>query len=329
MKKGIFSLFSMLVLGFSAIGQQEQQHTQFMYVLQAFNPGAAGSMGAATATVLYRNQWQGIEGAPQTMGVLAQGVALNGRVGWGANALRRTVGISDRYTLDGQYSYRVELGRGFLSGGLQVSVRHFRNNFLDDRLKGSTDISQDMALPQDQMSRTVPNFGAGVFYHGQRWYAGISVPRLVSNNIDHAQLGVISRETSHFYAMGGMDFPLGEELSVRPQVLLKYVAGAPFDADINATLTAKKKFRAGVTYRTGSGETSKFGESLDFLLGMQAHGRLFVGLSYDLGLSKLRSYNNGSFEAIVRVALRPVSEEGEVLNPRDFTGGKQSAVLKF
>ena len=67
-----------------------------------------------------------------------------------------------------------------------------------------------------------------------RFYFGFSVPRLLENNIDLADSGdVISREVRHVFFMGGLTIPLGEKVDLQPQVLLKYVGGAPFDGDVN------------------------------------------------------------------------------------------------
>ena len=46
--------------------QQDGQFSQYMFNTLAFNPAYAGSAEILNATALYRAQWVGFDGAPQT-----------------------------------------------------------------------------------------------------------------------------------------------------------------------------------------------------------------------------------------------------------------------
>ncbi len=232
--------------------QQEPMYTQFMFAKMLYNPGYAGSFESPTLLAVYRNQWMGMEGAPKTMALSYNQPLLNNRVGLGANIVRNSVGINRTLTVDIAYAYRIALRRGYLGVGLQASMRHLFQDWTDSRLVTTQPITVDGAVPGDAKSKLLPNFGFGVFYTGPKWFAGFAAPRLVSNNIDFAESGgVLSREKQHLNAMAGVSFDLGEELELTPQVLLKYVNGAPFDADINVMGSYKRKFHLGATYRTG------------------------------------------------------------------------------
>ena len=50
----------------SVFGQQDAQYTQYMYNTVSVNPGYAGSRGHLSIAALYRNQWVGLDGAPET-----------------------------------------------------------------------------------------------------------------------------------------------------------------------------------------------------------------------------------------------------------------------
>lgn len=297
-----------------AVAQQEPQYTQFMFNKLAYNPAYAGSFESPTLTAIYRNQWMGLEGAPETQILSYNQRAAGGRIGVGGNLMRNTIGISRSITLDVPYAYRIPLRRGHLSAGLQFNLRHFYQNWADERLNASQKF--DNAIPTDPQSKLLVNFGVGVFYSGYKWYAGVAVPRIKDNNIDFADLdGVLSREVQHFNAMAGITFDVHEDIRLTPQMLLKYVPQAPFDADINLSAMVKQKFYGGVTYRAG-GDTNGAGESVDVLAGMQATENLFFCLSYDVGLTRLRKYNNGSLEATLRWWFNPPAPEGtEIEDP--------------
>ena len=311
------SLFFLLLNAPSIFAQQEEQFTQFMYYKQGLNPAYVGSEEALSITGMSRNQWLGIDGAPQTQLLSIMAPILNQRIGVGANILRQTIGVTDMYTLDGMYAYRIKVPRGFLGIGIQASVRLFRVDFSD--LQGTQPLTQDEAVPMGIQSKFLPNFGAGIYYDARNFYVGFSAPRLLRNNIDLASNdGVIAREVTHAYMMTGGNIKLSEQLQLQPQFLLKYVSGAPFDADVNFNLLIAEKFTTGLSYRIGGSKESGIGEAISLLLGIQLSDNILLGVSYDATVSELRKYNSGTIEGIVRYRVGGKSEDEEVDNPRFF-----------
>ena len=64
MKKIIFILL-LCLLSKQSFGQQDPQYTQYMYNMNIINPAYAGSSDATSIGILYRDQWEGVEGAPK------------------------------------------------------------------------------------------------------------------------------------------------------------------------------------------------------------------------------------------------------------------------
>ncbi len=309
--------FSFLLCLPSLWSQQEAQFTQFMHYRQGLNPGYVGSEENINIMAMSRNQWLGLEGAPQTQLISVTAPILNQRIGVGGNILRQTIGVTDFYTLDGMYSYRLKVPRGFLGIGLQASIRLLQADFTS--LRGTQPITQDEAIPQGIQSKFVPNFGLGVYYHSRNFYLGFSIPRLLTTNIDLSDdSGVIAKEVNHAYMMTGTTIKLGETLSLQPQFLLKYVPGAPFDADINVNLLIGEKFSTGISYRLGGSIERGIGEAASMLVGVQLSKSMFLGLSYDATLSELRNYNSGTIEGLVIYRIGAKDKEEEVDNPRFF-----------
>jgi type IX secretion system PorP/SprF family membrane protein len=298
--------------------QQEPLFTQFMFNKMALNPGYAGSFESPEISAVYRNQWMGLEGAPNTQVISYHQPLLNNRVGIGGNLGRSSIGISRTLTLDANYAYRIALRRGYLGLGLQASIRHLYQNWNDPRLITTDNASTDQAIPDEPLTKILPNLGFGAYYTGTNWYVGLAVPRLLTNNIDFADAGgVLSREVQHVNLMSGITFEFGEDakdFDFTPQVLLKYVPNAPFDAELNLSVLALQKFHTGLTYRSG-GEKGGYGESIGAMVGLQATEKLFFCLSYDIGLTRLRRYNNGSAEATLRYWINP-PEGTIVVDPR-------------
>ncbi len=304
--KKIFTLSICLLFAWAAFGQQEDQFTQFMYQKQLFNPGYAGSENQAMATALVRNQWLGFEGAPQTQLATFNTPLFNNKVGVGANIYRQTIGLTDRYAADAIYAYRFNLGRGVMSAGLQASVRLIQTNF--NSARPVEPITEDGAIPMGVQSKFNPNFGAGLYYRHQdgQFYVGFSVPYMLQNDINLAGNtgGVISKEIRHIYAMGGGRFEVSDQIEIQPNVLLKYVAGAPFDADVNVTGVFMDRFSAGISYRIGGPKASGIGESVAMLLGVDATDKITIGLSYDYSISQFNDFNNGTIEGVIRFRFK-------------------------
>jgi len=310
------TLFILLLNSWLLLAQQQQQHTQFMYNKLGLNAGYAGSGDASCLTGIYRNQWIGLEGAPNTQTLAFDLPLLNKRIGAGLNLTRNSISISERWTLDGIYAYRIKLGQGRLGMGLRASVRYFSMNYADPRLSATQGIAGDNGIPFGAQNKYLPNFGAGIYYSSRKFYAGVSVPRILTNSLEfrNENNNGLSKEVLHFYAMGGLNIDLTDELRLIPQLLLKYAVGAPFDFEVNVMAQLNEKYTGALTYRGGG---SGLGASIDIMLGMQLTEALLFGLSYDLALSEIKTYNSGSLEAVVRFCF-DVAEGNDVLNPRFF-----------
>lgn len=292
-----------------ASAQQEQMYTQFMYNKLAWNPAYAGSFASPTLTAVYRNQFIGLDGAPKTA-ALSFNMPYNGeRLAFGVNLVQHSIAITRMLEIDLlPLTGIIPMRYGTLSVGLQVSIRQFSQNWGDKRIE-VIQPSGDNSIPTEDNTKIIVTPGAGIFYKSDNWYVGAALPRVIHSNIDFSQSFAkpkdISREVWHFNVMGGYTFTPNDHLAITPQTLLKYAQGAPFQADINMTLLLNNKFSGGATYRTGGGETSAAGESIDFLLGLQATEKLFFCISYDLGLTPLRRSHHGSAELTARYWFNP------------------------
>lgn len=316
MKKAILILIA--VFGaLSAYSQQERQYTQFMYNKLSFNPGYAGSYDAACLTGIYRNQWMGLEGAPTSIS-LSFDMPLNGdKVGIGLNLHSNKIGITNTLWADGAYAYRIPVGKGTVGIGVQASIRYFSNNYADDRLVGTQDLTGDQSIPDGRQSKYLPNFGAGIYYSTEKFYFGFSAPRMLKNDIDFStnnpKEGI---EVQHLYGMTGILLPIANNIQLQPQLLVKFASNSPIDADLNLNLIFSKKFTVGASYRFG-GDDDSVGESIDFLASAYIRDNIMFGLAYDVTLSGLKDYNNGSLEAVVRYCFKKSIDE-EIINPRFF-----------
>jgi type IX secretion system PorP/SprF family membrane protein len=306
-----------VLLFFSVVlcAQQDAQYTQFMYNKLGFNPAVAGSPESTLFQVAARQQWLGLDEAPSSQVATFNTPLTAAGTGVGARLSRVTIGLEQQYNVEGSYAYRFAIGRGTRLGiGLSASARYFNIDYPNARPTQGGGI--DVAIPGATESKIVPNFGAGLYVDGPNYYVGLSLPRLLESNIDLGdETTIISREARHYYFMGGIKFALSEKLAIEPQMLAKFVNGAPFDADFNVTAHIGQNLFTGVSYRLGG---NGGGESASVLAGLYLSEKLSMCMAYDLGLSDLKSSQNGSIELVLAYSLGGRSAAGTVVDPRNL-----------
>lgn len=315
MKKSLL-LFIFAVAGWSLQAQQEAHFTQFMYNKLYLNPAYCGARGVPSITGIYRSQWVGFEGAPQSILASFNGPFLSKRVGVGATISHVKIGLQRDFQASLAYSYDMVAQEGVsLRVGLSGSLRSLGMAY-NEAEPGQTG---DLSLEDHRITDFYGNVGAGIYGTiMEKYYFGISVPHLYSNviGITNGNALVLAKESQHFYGMAGAIVPISEDINLMPSVLLKYVKNAPFDADINVNLDIHKKFTAGISYRLG-GDGS--GDSVDLLAFWQTHPQFGIGAAYDFSLSSLKDYSAGSFEVLVQYDLKQVkSGKKKMSNPRFF-----------
>jgi type IX secretion system PorP/SprF family membrane protein len=139
---------------------------------------------------------------------------------------------------------------------------------------------------------TVPYLGLGMLYYSPKFYVGLSSPRIVSFESQVAPRTKISR--AHYYMYGGTRIKLQDDLELRPAILAKYQAQAPFEVDLAMDCWFKNIIGFGLGYRTG--------DAVNFMIKTQMK-KMYLGYSYDMNTSHLRSFNAGSHEIFLGLKL--------------------------
>ena len=299
------------------IGQQQQMYTQFMYNKMGLNPAFAGNETYLSATLMYRDQWNGFPGAPKAQVLSINLPRLGKRIGLGVNFERQSIGITEKITYEAMYAYKFFLGDGTLSMGMNVSGRKYIQDYTDSRLFAIQDITLDPSIPQTVQSRNLFNAGFGVYFNTNKFYMGASLPRMIRSDIDFDANNLFSTEVRHLFLMTGGTFIVNNDVRLTPQVMFRAAENTPWGLDLNFSSTWKDKYSAGITYRTG-GARGDLGESIDLIVGMQLSDRMMLGFAYDITLSIIRVIDNGSMEMILGYNFIPKKIKTIVVNPRYF-----------
>lgn len=287
MKKLIILIITLT--GLSSVAQQDIMVSQYMFNGMFLNPAYAGSHKYISSTLLHRTQWVNFAGAPRTALLAVDGEIKGKNMGLGLVVSNDRIGAAEQTDISANYAYMLKLGEGKLAFGIRAGV----SNFI---LRGSKLTYWDDNDDVFTGKRTVwlPKFGTGVYYHTEKWYAGLIVPTLLAYDPSRS-FGFDVNEASflrrHYYLNGGYVFKLNETFKLKPSTLIKYEPSAPVQADINLNLLYKDMVWVGGSYRTG--------DAVTFMVEYQTNFRFRVGYAYDMTLSNLRKYNRGSHEIMI------------------------------
>ncbi|MBE9491088.1 MAG: type IX secretion system membrane protein PorP/SprF [Bacteroidetes bacterium] len=271
--------------------QQDSQFTQYMYNTETINPAYAGTRGIPNFTGIYRNQWVGIDGAPETFNFTAN-TLLREQIGLGFNVVQDKIGPSDESTLTIDFSYILRLTDNFnLSFGLKGGINLLNVDFTRLNIYNPTD-------PEFQYNidhRLTPIIGTGIYIYNDISYFGISVPNLLeTTHFDSVTVSNAS-EKPNFYVIGGYVFNLNSNIKFKPALLGKFISGAPTSIDASANFLFNKKFTLGAAYRLDA--------AVSALAGFQISDQIMVGYTYDFDTTKLGNYNSGSHEIFLRFEI--------------------------
>ncbi|AIZ43443.1 MULTISPECIES: PorP/SprF family type IX secretion system membrane protein [Cellulophaga] len=290
--------------------QQDAQYTQYMYNTISVNPAYAGSRGVLSIAALHRSQWVGLDGAPTTQ-TLNLHTPVSRRVGLGLSIVNDEIGNGtnqDTY-FDAAFSYTIPTSEeGKLSFGLKAGGHFLNIDFSKLRNYGA-----ESNLPNVD-NKFSPNFGAGVYYHTDKFYSGLSVPNfLQTEHFDSAgtnSSSFLAEERLNIYFITGYVFDLNPNLKFKPAGLVKAVKGAPLQIDVSANFLINDKFSVGAAYRWDA--------AVSLLAGFQISEQLMLGLAYDKETTDLGAtrFNDGSFEVFLRYEF--LTRYKKVITPRFF-----------
>lgn len=298
----------MMVLFLSvATAQNEGQYTHFMFNQLSYNPAYTGSSGALSFSLLYNNQWMGLDLQAPTATVQA-GVTptnilasfdmpvtwLHGGLGLTFNS--EQIGYHNNTTINLDYAFRIYWGRGNLAAGVEMNLYNF--SFDTKNLVGISDLTGDPVNPIGQAGDPVVNgqmvsefmvdVSTGLYYQvPSEYYVGLSVKNLLASHSD--QLAFSNART--LYLIGGYEytFPYNPAFKLKPSLMAKTANFSTVQAEAALLLDYENFFWAGLGYRLADAFTFLAGVNWNFA----NLNWLRVGVAYDLTTSTLGGFKSG------------------------------------
>ncbi len=293
MKKAFLYFVFIVFANFTYMqAQQDPQYTQYMYNMSVINPAyTTNNTSLINFGTLYRSQWASAVGGPKTLTFFAH-AALSEKIETGISFISDDIGdgVLKENNIYADFAYSLKLNdESRLALGLKAGITTFATNFNGFQYP---ELQNDFAFNDNQNS-TFPNVGVGAFYHRDKFYAGLSVPNLLSSTHLENQNGVSTKgsENMHFFATAGYVYELNSSIKLKPSMLAKMVKGSPisFDASLNALIN--NSFEIGASYRLDDSVNAMF--NMKILPGLRA------GYAYDYTLTNLSDFSSGSHEIFI------------------------------
>lgn len=296
--KHTYKLLAMFVLGILSSGllkAQDPEFTQFYANPLYLNPALAGNRICPRVNISYRAQWPGIYGTYSTIGASVDRLAykvkggvglmiMNDRAGQGT---LNTTGIGLIYAPHVTISPRTWISAAIQVGYWQKTLNWSKLNFgdqIDPRL-GNIYTTSEVAGDQ-----SVGNFdlAAGLVFNSEHFYAGAAIHHILEPN--ESFMGGTSILPRKYTLHAGGIIPLSkgryeDESYISPNVL--YQKQGDFQ-QLNLGMYVKKGSIVGGLWYRGA-------DSFIVLLGVEA-GKLRLGYSYDVTVSKLTNASAGAHE---------------------------------
>lgn len=288
--KNYLLIFSALCFSISiSYGQQNKLLTHFIFDKMSINPGATGvGMPAqACGTMIYRNQWDKFNGAPNS--VLANAEANMSQYfpsAVGISFYHDAIGFARQNNVTANYSYHLPLSTGTLGIGVGLGLVSYG---MSPTWVTPDNNPNDGSLPP-AVSEATFDANFGLYYTSvDGWYAGLS-----STHLPAMELTQLNFNTArHYFAMGGYLYEKAfdiDQLDLEANVLMRTDL-VTFSSDINVRAIWDDQFYGGLTFRPN--------DAIGIMAGMN-YDKFTFGYSYDITVNRISSISTGSHELFVK-----------------------------
>ncbi len=285
--KSLVALVSLLIFTHTAFGQIESMYSMYRFNPQIITPAHAGSTETSEATLMSRQQWLGIEGAPKTL-VFSGNFKFKQQSGLGVNAMLDQAGPLKITTISGDYAYHTKLSEDWtFSGGIRAGLANLNLDFTGLALS-QTD---DALFATNRSSGLKLNTGWGIrIQKNDGFFVSVSQPRLLKYN-----LGSGFKDVAYFYTMVGTKFKASNQLTFYPSVMFRTAVDAPISWDANLMANLSGKLDVGINYRHQ--------DSWGIRAGLQATKKIYLGYVFELPTSQLSRVGVQSHEIALRYSF--------------------------
>lgn len=306
MRKLLFLLLYVVFTLQTSQAGQDPLYSQFMTNPYLINPALTGTYQYYQIIANNRLQWVGVADAPLTNTISMYGPMVEQPMGVGGYIMQDRWGPESTISLSGTYAYNYAIAEDLkISMGLMLG-------FYQHKIDGSTlrlNEPDRYFIPGEIYQNYKPDASVGAYLYSSIYHVGLSVTNLFGNKLqfdDNTDIVVDTNSTErslasqmkqHFYLHGGYKYFINHEFAVEPTLVFRKVGATPLQLDINTRVWYGKrswdgnKIWGGLSYRTK--------DALNVMIGFVYQRKIEIGYSYDVAVSRTRTYHSGSHELMI------------------------------
>lgn len=207
------------------------------------NPAYAGLNNNFNAMLGYRTQWVGLEGKPTTVNVSAHSSLMDNKLGVGMLIVQDRIGNISNTETNFTVSYKLKFKEQVFSFGMQAGLQNYRTDFSELNI---FDPGDNAFIGGERGTRV--NIGAGAILKSEKYFIGLSVPRLMPSTFENGGQE-FELYNQHYYLAGSYVHYLTSKIRLKPSLLLRGVKGAPASVDLAFNLNLNAIHTAGLFTR--------------------------------------------------------------------------------
>lgn len=239
--RNVFLTNLLLCCSFQLNAQWDSPIIQYWEVIGYYNPSYIGINNNINTTAVYSHQLAGIEGAPHSTVFTADMpfMLLNKRHGAGITAHSENIGSLRNTLLSAQYSFKQQIGTGFLNIGLQAGIYNINYDAGALILITDPDNNNLKKIRVNSTKKQTADLSAGISWTGKKLHIGLSSIHInqpgfyvssslnntnnSTNNLPNYSLksdSIKSQIPRTFNFFAGYNIPIFYSLEIQPMVLL-------------------------------------------------------------------------------------------------------------
>lgn len=293
-------------MGLELSAQQLPLYSQYIENGFLLNPAMAGSRRYSPVRLSIRQQWTGIDGAPQTQALsyntnLGEGCATcpvtgnpfgyrnnNAGVGVGGYLFNDKVGAVSRSGIEFSYAYHLRLTpKGMGTSGTKLSFG-LGGLFYQYCFDGTDIPINDPKYTGTKETAYVPDANFGVYLYNDNYFVGVSMAHLFESSVRMGD-NIVDDDLMkrHLYLMAGYTFHVSDFVDFEPSVMLRRTMDSDNYLDFSSKLYVHNYWIA-LSYRSNEQFVGMLGLNFD---------RYYLGYAYDYYSDNLVADNsNGTHE---------------------------------
>ncbi|WP_010518185.1 PorP/SprF family type IX secretion system membrane protein [Croceivirga radicis] len=241
------------------------------------NPAYSGSFNGTEAVLSNSGFGSEIQNTPKNLSFSFTAPLQQGKMGLGAAVISDEIGVTKATQGFAAFSYKLFFDwkknrpywqvfeRTVLSFGVTAGVLSYNEDLLSLQIQNDANFSENI-------NETLPMAGLGFLFGHENFFAGISAPNILGDTFANSQNLNLTRPIYGYLGYHFITNKYDPTYIMKPSVLLKHEAGAPFQVDANISVSYKNVIEVGAGFRSSS--------SLNLFAGLYAFKNFRVLYNY-------------------------------------------------